>query len=81
MPGGAGDLCGRITYIRDMKEDKKERVLTNFDSRHKSSILATLLHGIVKVFRTLNSRRIVKRERQSFPFDFGGRTGFCSTEL
>ena len=83
MPGDAGDLCGRITYIRDMKKYKEERGLTNFGSRHKSSILAVLLHGIVKVFRTLNLRRIVKHERPSIPFDFSERTSFdfCFTEL
>ena len=39
VPGGAGDWCGRITYIRNMKKYKREKVLTNFGSRHKSSYL------------------------------------------
>ena len=40
----------------------------------RALILVFLLHGIVKVFRTLNARRIVKSERQSFSCDFGGTT-------
>ena len=72
VPGDAEDVYNSMTYIRDMKSTK-ERVLTNFVSLHESSILALLLRRIVNVFRTLNSRRIAKRERQSFPYDFGER--------
>ena len=39
------DTCNSITYIRDMKSTK-ERVLTNFGSRHKSSIFGTLIERI-----------------------------------
>ena len=55
----------------------------NLAAGTRALILVFLLHGNVMVFRTLNARRIVKSERQSFPFDFFGRTslGFSSKEL
>ena len=68
--------------LRDMKKYKRE-FLQTLAAGTRALILVFLLHGIVKVFWTLNSRGIVKSERQSFLFDFGGRTcfGFCSKEM
>ena len=83
VPGGAGYSCdGFIIYIRDMKKYKRESLQT-LAADTRALILVFLPHGIVKVFLTLNSRRMVKSERQSFPFGLGGRTcfGFCSKKM
>ena len=49
VPGGAGDSCGRMTYIRNMKKYKRE-FLQTLAAGTRALILVFLLHGIVKVF-------------------------------
>ena len=78
-PGDTEDSYNSKTYIRDMKS-RKDRVLT----KHESSISAFCFTELwTYSMQTLNSRRITKREKQGFPFDFGRRTCFslCSTAL
>ena len=56
----------------------KREFLQTLAADTRALILVFLPHGNVKVFRTLNSRRMVKSERQSFPFDLAGELALAS---
>ena len=60
-----------------MKKYKRE-FLQTLAAGTRALILVFLLHGIVKVFRTLNSRRMVKSERQSFLLTLAGELALAS---